>query len=78
MHGARPLGSRLAPRRIFTMLTDSLFSDASWLFFAIWGIAVITVSIAAFGPDLLRSMAPATSSQRTPTQPNRTHNTGRI
>jgi len=39
------------------MMSDSLFSDAGWFFFAIWSIAVATVSIAAFGRDLLPSKA---------------------
>ena len=39
------------------MMTDSLFSDASWFFFAIWSVAVATVNIAAFGRDLLPSKA---------------------
>jgi hypothetical protein len=51
------------------MLSDSLFTDASWLFFTIWSIVVATVSLAAFGPDLLRSKAPVTSSHRTSAQP---------
>jgi hypothetical protein len=39
------------------MMSDSLFSDASWFFFAILSVAVATVSIAAFGRDLLPSKA---------------------
>ena len=36
------------------MMSDFL-SDAGWFFFAIWSIALTTVSIAAFGRDLLPS-----------------------
>lgn len=39
------------------MMSDSLFSDASWFFFALWTIAVATVNITAFGRDLLPSRA---------------------
>lgn len=35
------------------MLSDSLFSDAGWLFFLIWSIVVGIFSVAAFGSDLL-------------------------
>ena len=35
------------------MLSDSLFSDASWLFFVIWSIVVGIFSVAAFRSDLL-------------------------
>jgi len=43
------------------MMSDSLFADAGWFFFAIWSIAVVTVSITAFGRDLLPSKASANS-----------------
>ena len=43
------------------MLTDSLFTDASWLFFAIWSIVIGTISVAAFGHDLIPSKAPSDS-----------------
>jgi hypothetical protein len=46
------------------MLSDSLFTDASWLFFAIWSIVVGTVSIAAFGHDVIPSKAPSESKPR--------------
>lgn len=36
------------------MLSDSLFSDAGWLFFLIWSIVVGIFSVAAFGSDLLQ------------------------
>lgn len=31
------------------MMSDSLFAEAGWLFFALWSIAVATVTITAFG-----------------------------
>ncbi|MBZ5688694.1 MAG: hypothetical protein LAP86_27090 [Acidobacteriia bacterium] len=43
------------------MMSDSLFSDAGWFFFAIWSIAVGIVNITAFGRDLVPSKAPSTS-----------------
>jgi len=43
------------------MLTDSLFTDASWLFFAFWSIVIGTISMAAFGQDLIPSKAPSES-----------------
>jgi hypothetical protein len=62
MHGARRFPSiRLAPREDAVMLTDSLFTDASWLFFAIWSIVIATVSVAAFGHDLIPSRVPPES-----------------
>jgi hypothetical protein len=62
MHGARrfPNPPR-APEDISVMLTDSLFTDASWLFFAIWSIVIGTITIAAFGHELIPSKAPADS-----------------
>lgn len=48
------------------MLSDTLFSDASWLFFAICSVAIATISIAAFGPDLFRPRATATSARTPP------------
>ena len=41
------------------MLRDSLFSDAGWLFFAIWSIVIGALSVAAFGRDLLEAKTPA-------------------
>ena len=41
------------------MLRDSLFSDAGWLFFAIWSIVIGALSVAAFGGDLLQGKRPA-------------------
>jgi hypothetical protein len=41
------------------MMSDSLFSDAGWLFFAIWSIAVGIVNITAF--DLVPTKAPTAS-----------------
>ena len=37
------------------MLSDSLFSDAGWLFFVIWSIVVGIFSVAAFSSDLLHT-----------------------
>ena len=37
------------------MLSDSLFSDAGWLFFVIWSIVVGIFSVAAFSGDLLQA-----------------------
>jgi len=39
------------------MLSDSLFSDAGWLFFVIWSVVVGIFSMAAFGSDLLQTKA---------------------
>jgi len=50
------------------MMSDSLLADAGWFFFAIWSIAVVTVSITAFGRDLLPSKASATSRSTSATQ----------
>ena len=52
------------------MMSDSLFSDAGWLFFAIWSIAVGIVNITAFGPDLVPSKAPSSSRSTTAAQAN--------
>lgn len=41
------------------MMSDSLFSDAGWLFFVIWSIAVGVVNITAF--DLVPTKAAAPS-----------------
>ena len=43
------------------MMNDSLFADAGWFFFVIWSIVVGTVSVAAFGRDLLPSKTAASS-----------------
>ena len=43
------------------MLSDFLFTDASWLFFAIWSIVIGTISVAAFTRDQIPSKAPAES-----------------
>lgn len=53
------------------MLSDSLFSDAGWLFFLIWSIVVGIFSVAAFGSDLLQvktrgiSSSPSASGNKT-------------
>jgi hypothetical protein len=38
------------------MMNSYLF-DAGWLFFALWGVALIMVSVAAFGRDLFPAKA---------------------
>jgi hypothetical protein len=58
------------------MLSDSLFSDAGWLFFVIWSIVVGIFSVAAFRGDLLHaksviSPSPGASGNKT------THNRSR-
>ena len=35
------------------MMSDSLFSDAGWFFFAVWSVVVGAISVTAFGHDLL-------------------------
>jgi hypothetical protein len=60
------------------MLTDSLFTDASWLFFAIWSIVIGTISVAAFGHDVLGSKARVTSSHRASTPTARNNGAGQI
>jgi hypothetical protein len=35
------------------MMSDSLFSDAGWFFFALWSVVVGAISVTAFGRDLL-------------------------
>ena len=39
------------------MMSDSLFSDASWFFFAIWSVVVGAINLTAFGRDLLPAKA---------------------
>lgn len=39
------------------MLSDSFFSNAGYFFFAIWSIALATLSVSAFGADLLPTKA---------------------
>jgi len=39
------------------MMSDSIFSDAGWFFFALWSIVVGAISVTAFGRDLLPSKA---------------------
>jgi hypothetical protein len=49
-------------------ISDSLLSDAAWLFFAAWTVMVAAVTIAAFGRDLLPwtvDVNPAPNSQPT-------------
>jgi hypothetical protein len=50
------------------MMSDSFFTEAGWLFFAIWSVAVCVVSITAFASDLVPSKAPSSSRSTTPTQ----------
>ena len=60
------------------MLSDSLFSDAGWLFFVIWSIVVGIFSVAAFGSDLLqaktRGISPSPSGSGNKTK----HNSSRM
>lgn len=57
-------------------MRDWLFSEMSWLFFAIWSMIVVAVSYAAFRRDLLpskvlspsRSDSPRTSKTDTTTR----------
>ena len=39
------------------MMSDSLFSDAGWFFFAIWSVVVGAINLTAFGRDLLPAKA---------------------
>jgi hypothetical protein len=39
------------------MLSDSLFSDAGWLFFAILSIVIGTFSVTAFSSDVVQVKA---------------------
>lgn len=48
------------------MLRDQLFSDFSWLFFAIWSVLVAAVSYAAFRRDLQPSKALSLSGSDSP------------
>jgi hypothetical protein len=50
------------------MMSDSFFTEAGWLFFAIWSVAVCVVSITAFASDLVPSKATAKSRSTTPTE----------
>jgi hypothetical protein len=51
------------------MMSDSVLSDAGWLFFTAWSVVVGAVSIAAFGHDLLPSK-PLLKSRTHPRSPN--------
>jgi hypothetical protein len=49
-------------------ISDSFLSYAGWLFFAVWSLMVLVVSIVAFGRDLLprrAHLSPAPNSQAT-------------
>ena len=59
------------------MLRDSLFSDAGWLFFAIWSIVIGALSVAAFGGDLLEAKTPAISPSRNTSSNTATQNSSR-
>ena len=59
------------------MLGDSIFSDAGWLFFAIWSIVIGALSVAAFGRDLLQAKAPAISPSRSTSSNTATQNSSR-
>jgi len=45
------------------MMSDSYMLDASWVLFAVWSVIVATVSVAAFGRDLLPCRAQLDSPQ---------------
>jgi len=36
-------------------VVDSFLAEAGWVFFALWGVAVAAISLAAFGRDFLPS-----------------------
>ena len=57
------------------MLRDSLFSDAGWLFFAIWSIVIGALSLAAFDRDLLEAKTSAISPSRSTASHTATPNT---
>jgi hypothetical protein len=59
------------------MVPDSLFSDAGWLFFAIWSIVIGALSVAAFGRDLLEANTPAISPSRNTSSNTATQNSSR-
>lgn len=46
------------------MLSDSILANAGWLFFAIYSAVVATVSIAAFGGDVLPAKAAVDAPQK--------------
>ena len=46
-------------------MSESLFTDAGWFFFAAWSVVVGWVSVAAFGRDLLPAEVHADSEPRT-------------
>jgi hypothetical protein len=46
------------------MLSDSILSNAGWLFFAAYSAIVVVVNWAAFGRDVLPAKAPVYSPQR--------------
>ncbi len=57
------------------MLSDSILSNAGWLFFAAYSAIVAVVNWAAFGRDVLPAKAPLEASQQNrpadPAQPTR-------
>ena len=59
------------------MLSDSLFSDAGWLFFVIWSIVVGIFSVAAFRGDLLQTKTPVISPSPGASGNQKTHTTSR-
>jgi len=52
------------------MLSDSIRSNAGWLFFAAYSVILVVVNWAAFGRDLLPAKAQVDSPQKnTPADP---------
>ena len=46
------------------MLSDSVLSLAGWLFFAVWGLIVAGLSVAAFARDLFPAQERQDSTQK--------------
>lgn len=54
------------------MTSDSLLSDAGWMFLGAWAIVVVFVGFIAFGGELLRPRVPHIAPS-TPTNTRKTH-----
>jgi hypothetical protein len=52
-------------------MSDSYLIDAGWFFFAAWGVIVLLVSWAAFGPDLFPSASRIDAPQKTKAVPGK-------
>jgi hypothetical protein len=78
--GILSMPTRATDGEISVVVSDSYLFDAGWLFFAAFSVAILVVSVAAFGSDLFPSGAhpshPATVSPNDrgggTTRPNRT------